>query len=88
MGQTKMAGEIQGQPVFAVPPARAWKSKFAGTAESPRSGSVETAIRRVHAARKPLQESLPGEMPPLEPFEIVDGLRYPQLVCTPEEAPF
>ena len=87
-GRVEMVSDSQGEPVVTASRVRALESVLVEAVESARSGSVEAAIRLVQTVQRSLQESLPGEMPPLEPFEIVAGLHHPQLVCTPEEAPF
>jgi len=87
-GRGQMVSDSQGERIVAASRVKAVKSVLARTVESARLGLVKTAIRLVQAARMSLQESLPSELPPLEPFEIVAGFHYPQWVCTPEEAPF
>jgi len=87
-GRGQMVSDSRGEPIVAASRVKAVESVLARTVKSARSGSVETAIRLAQAARRPLQKRLPGEMPPLEPFEFVAGFHYPQRVCTPEEAPF
>jgi len=87
-GRGQMVSDSQGEPIVAASRVRAVKSLLARTVKSARSGFVETAIGLVQAARKSLPKRLPGDMPPLEPFDIVAGFHYPQLVCAPEEAPF
>jgi len=88
MGRTEMVSNSQGEPVVAASRLQALDSTFGRAVESARSGLIETAIRLVQSARTLLRQSLPGEMPPLEPFEIVAGLRRPRPVCTREKAPF
>lgn len=86
--RTEMVSDSQGEPVVAASRLQALDSALARAVESARSGSVETTVRLIQSARRSLQESLPGEMPPLEPFQIVAGLRRPRPVCTRERAPF
>jgi hypothetical protein len=87
-GQVEMVGDSQGKPIVAASRVRAVEPVLAGTVESARSGLAETATRSVQPARMSLQASRPGELPSLQPFEIVAGFPCPQLVCTSEKAPF
>lgn len=87
-GRAEMVSNSQGEPVVAASRLQALDSTLVRAVESARSGSVEAAIGLVQSARRSLQESLPGEMPPLQPFEIAAGLRRPRPVSTREKAPF
>jgi hypothetical protein len=87
-GRAEMISNSQGEPVIAASRLQPLDSTLGRAVESARSGSVEAAIGLVQSVRRSLQESLPGEMPPLQPFEIVAGLRRPKPVSARERAPF
>jgi len=87
-GRGEIGSGSQGESVVAASRVNTVELVLGGTVDSARLGIVETAIRIVQPARMSLQESLPGEMPPLQPFEIGAGFHYSQLVCTSEAAPF
>jgi len=87
-GRVEMVSNSQWEPVVTASRLRGLDSTLVRAAESARSGFMETTLRLVQSARRSLQESLPGEMPPLVPFEIVAGLRRPKPVSAREKAPF
>ena len=88
VGRAEMVSNSQGESVVTASRVRAMDCALARAIESARSGSIETAVRLLQSARTSLRQSLPGEMPPLGPFEIVAGLRRPKPVSAREKAPF